>query len=152
MIIEDIKSFPKNQRIMGLDLGGNAIGLALSDILQTIATPFDTIRRTKFTKDAEILFKLVDEHKVCGLVLGLPLEMDGKESARCQSTRQFARNLCKIREIPIYFQDERFSSVAVENVMIAADLTRARRKEMSDKLAAGYILQSFLDRVKLAII
>jgi putative Holliday junction resolvase len=148
MFIEDIKSFPKNQRILGLDIGENAIGLAMSDILQTIATPFDTILRKKFTRDAETLSNFIDEHKIAGLVIGLPLEMSGKESVRCQSTRQFARNYLKIRDIPIYFQDERLSSQAVENVMLAADLSRARRKEMSDKLAASYILQSFLDRIR----
>ena len=144
--LADIKSaLPRHARLMGLDLGTKTIGLALSDVRLGIASPFDTIRRTKFTKDAEALFALMDKHEVGGLVLGLPVEMDGTEGARCQSTRAFARNLLGLRDVPVALWDERLSTAAVTRTLLEADSSRARRAEVVDKMAAAYILQGALD-------
>lgn len=138
-------ALPRHSRLMGLDLGTKTIGLALSDVLRSIATPFDTIRRTKFTKDVEQLFAVLDKHEVGGLVLGLPVEMDGAEGARCQSTRAFVRNLLKLRDVPVALWDERLSTAAVTRTLLEADASRARRAEVVDKMAAAYILQGALD-------
>ena len=125
------------KRLLGLDLGSKTIGLALSDTTWRIASPLETIRRRKFSADVDKLFSLVDEHHVGGLVLGLPINMDGSEGPRCQSTRA----------IPITFQDERLSTAAVERMLVEEmDSTRKRRAQLVDKLAATYILQGFLDR------
>lgn len=145
--IKDLKSVLKrDQKLMGLDLGSKTIGLALSDFLLSVASPLETINRTKFTKDAIRLEELIDEHEVGALVLGLPLEMDGSEGKRCQSTRDFAINLFARRDIPIALWDERLSTSAVERMLITdVDMTRKRRGEVIDKLAATYILQGALD-------
>ena len=133
-------------RLMGLDLGSKTIGIALSDVMRTIASPYDTIKRGKFTADAAALFEIVDAQEVHGIVLGLPVSMDGTEGPRCQSTRQFARNLLEKRDVPISFWDERLSTVAVERMLVdEVDMTRARRGQVVDKLAATYILQGALD-------
>jgi putative Holliday junction resolvase len=139
----------RHARILGLDLGSKTIGLALSDVSGTIATPFDTIRRTKFTKDAEILLAVVDKQGVGGLVLGLPVEMDGLEGSRCQSVRAFATNLLRLRDLPIAFWDERLSTAAVTRTLLEADSSRKRRAEVVDKMAAAYILQGALDATSL---
>ena len=137
-------------RLLGLDLGTKTIGLALSDTTWAIATPLETIRRRKFTLDAERLFALIDEYRVGGLVLGLPFNMDGTEGPRCQSTRAFAENVATKREIPIAFQDERLSTAAVQRMLVdEMDSTRKRRAELVDKLAAAYILQGFLNRLNM---
>lgn len=142
----DLKSaLARNKRLLGLDLGTKTIGLALSDVGRMIASPYDTIRRSKFTADAKTLFAIVDAQDVGGLVLGLPLEMDGNEGPRCQSARQFATNLIGLRDIPIAFWDERLSTAAVTRTLLEADASRKRRGELVDKLAAAYILQGFLD-------
>lgn len=139
---------PRGERVMGLDLGSKTIGLALSDAGLAIASPLETLRRKKFTADAGTLMALIDEHDVGGLVLGLPINMDGTEGPRCQSTRQFAANLLEKFDIPIAFQDERLSTAAVERVLIGeADMTRKRRGEVIDKMAAAWILQGALDIV-----
>ena len=138
----------RDQRLLGLDLGTKTIGLALSDVSRTIATPLETIMRKKFTQDAETLWKLADKYDVGGLVLGLPVSMDGSEGPRCQSTRSFATNLLKLRDIPIAFQDERWSTAAVTRTLLEADASRARRAVLVDKLAAAYILQGALDTLK----
>jgi putative Holliday junction resolvase len=138
-------SLAREQRLLGLDLGSKTIGLALSDVLRSIATPFDTIRRGKFAADAEILLAIVDKQGVGGLVIGLPLEMDGREGPRCQSVRQFAANLLAVRDLPVAFWDERLSTAAVTRTLIEADTTRKRRAEVVDKMAAAYILQGYLD-------
>lgn len=138
-------ALPRHARLMGLDLGTKTIGLALSDVRLSIATPFDTLRRAKFTKDAQALFGLLDRNEVGGLVLGLPVEMDGREGARCQSTRAFARNLLALRDLPLAFWDERLSTAAVTRTLLEADSSRARRAEVVDKMAAAYILQGLLD-------
>lgn len=144
--LADLKAaLPRHARLLGLDLGTKTIGLALSDVRLSIATPFDTIRRTKFTKDAETLLAIVDKHEVGGLVLGLPVEMDGTEGARCQSTRAFVRNLMPLRDLPVALWDERLSTAAVTRTLLEADASRARRAEVVDKMAAAYILQGALD-------
>jgi len=137
------------QRLLGLDLGTKTIGLAISDPSLVVASPLETIRRKKFTADAEALFALADAHGVGGLVLGLPRNMDGSEGPRCQSTRQFAANLLGRRDIAIAFWDERLSTAAVERAMISeGDVSRAKRAEAVDRLAAGYILQGYLDSLR----
>jgi len=138
----------RDQRLLGLDLGTKTIGLALSDVSRTIATPLETLPKKKFTQDAEALFKIVAKYDVGALVLGLPVSMDGSEGPRCQSTRSFAANLLKLRDIPIAFWDERLSTAAVTRTLLEADASRARRAELVDKLAAAYILQGALDSLK----
>jgi putative Holliday junction resolvase len=132
-------------RVMGLDVGTKTIGLALSDTRLVIATPLDTIRRRKFRDDMAALFAECDRHIIGGLVIGLPLRLDGRDGPRTQSTRQFARNVLALRDMPIAFWDERLSTAAVTREMIAHDMTRKRRAEIVDKVAAAYILQGFLD-------
>lgn len=147
-LTEIIQPLRRDQRLLGLDLGTKTIGLALSDVSRTIATPLETLARKKFTQDAEALFKIVAKYDVGGLVLGLPVSMDGTEGPRCQSTRSFAANLLKLRDIPIAFWDERLSTAAVTRTLLEADASRARRAELVDKLAAAYILQGALDALK----
>lgn len=137
---------PRDSRLMGLDMGSKTIGLALSDVTLTIASPLETIKRTKFSKDAERLAFLIAEHDVGGLVIGLPISMDGTEGPRCQSTRDFAQNIFEKININAAFWDERWSTQAVERILIGeADLTRKRRAEVIDRAAAAYILQGALD-------
>jgi putative holliday junction resolvase len=133
------------RRVMGLDVGTKTIGLALSDTRLVIASPLETIRRRRFRDDASALFALADRHDVGGLVIGLPLSLSGGDSPRTQSVRQFARNLLELRDMPMAFWDERLSTAAVTREMIAHDMTRKRRAEIVDRVAAGYILQGFLD-------
>lgn len=133
------------QRLLGLDVGEKTIGLAISDSDFRVATPVDTIRRTKFAADAARLAQLIGERDVGGLVIGLPVNMDGSEGPRCQSVRQFAANLLKGMELPIAFWDERLSTAAVTRTMIEQDVSRARRAKAVDKMAAAYILQGALD-------
>jgi putative Holliday junction resolvase len=133
------------QRLMGLDVGEKTIGLAISDSDFRVATPVDTIRRTKFAADAARLAQLIGERGVGGLIIGLPVNMDGSEGPRCQSVRQFAANLLQRMALPIAFWDERLSTAAVTRVMLEADVTRARRARAVDKMAAAYILQGALD-------
>ncbi|WP_243735656.1 Holliday junction resolvase RuvX [Dongia mobilis] len=135
---------------MGLDLGEKTIGVAVGDPGHHIATPVTTIRRRKFAEDARDLLKLVDDRQVGGLVIGLPLNMDGSEGPRCQSVRQFANNIAKIRDLPVLFWDERLSTVAVTRDMLAADLSRAKRARVVDQSAAAFILQGALDRLQRA--
>lgn len=132
---------------MGLDVGTRTIGLAISDVTRTIATPFDTIRRTKFSEDARSLLAAVEKEAVAGLVVGLPLNMDGSEGPRVQSTRAFVRNLAALTEVPIVLWDERLSTAAVERTLLEADASRKRRGEVVDKMAAAFILQGALDRL-----
>ena len=133
------------RRLLGLDVGTKTIGLALSDTRGLIASPLETIRRRRFRDDAQRLLALVEAHGVGGLVIGLPLTLAGGSSPRTQSVRQFARNLAALCELPIAFWDERLSTAAVTREMIAADMTRKRRAEIVDKVAAAYILQGCLD-------
>lgn len=138
-------SLARDRRLLGLDVGTKTVGLALSDLSRTVATPFETIRRGKFAADAEALLAIIDKHEVGGLVLGLPLEMDGREGPRCQSVRQFGANLLALRDLPLAFWDERLSTAAVTRTLLDADASRKRRGEVVDKMAAAYILQGFLD-------
>lgn len=143
---ELIKYLPNKSRLLGLDVGRKTIGLAVSDSDMKIATTVGTIRRSKFTKDVKNLDAIITERQVNGLVLGLPISMDGNEGPACQSVRQFAVNLDHILEIGITFWDERLSTSAVERLLIKeADLSRNRRSEIIDKMAAAYILQGALD-------
>jgi len=139
------EAVPAGKRLMGLDVGTKTIGLALSDTRHIIATPLETIRRRRFREDMAQLFALLDKHEVGGLVIGLPLTLGGADGPRTQSVRQFARNLVALRHLPAAFWDERLSTAAVTREMIAADLTRKRRGEIVDRVAAAYILQGCLD-------
>jgi len=142
-------ALPKGAPLVGLDLGAKTIGVAVSDGGLMIASPLALIRRSKFTADAEALFKLMEGRGAGGIVVGLPVNMDGTEGPRCQSARAFARNLLRLREFPIAFWDERLSTEAVNRMLIdEADTTRARRAELVDKAAAAWILQGALDRLR----
>jgi putative Holliday junction resolvase len=135
-------------RLIGIDAGTKTLGLALSDVRRTIASPLETIRRTKFTADAARLFAITAEHEIIGLVLGLPRNLDGTEGPRAQATRALARNLNKLSPLPILLWDERLTTAEAQRMLIEADQTRKRRAEVIDKLAATIILQSALDRLK----
>ncbi|MFK5980153.1 MAG: Holliday junction resolvase RuvX [Rhizobiaceae bacterium] len=135
------------QRLFGLDLGSKTIGIALSDGRLRIASSYQTLRRTKFKQDAETLLTLVEKEDVIGFVIGLPLNMDGSEGPRVQATRAFIRNMGVLCDLPFVFWDERLSTVAVERVMIEADLSRKKRAEKIDAAAATFILQGALDRL-----
>lgn len=151
MIIEDIVEFaaqlPANRAIAGLDFGEKTIGVAISDLRRSVATPTLTIRRVKFTDDAAQLLKLAGSRDIAGLILGLPLNMDGSEGPRVQATRAFARNLTRLTNLPITYWDERLSTVAATRALLEADMSRKRRNEVIDHVAAGYILQGGLDRM-----
>lgn len=137
------------QAIAGLDFGEKTIGVAVSDRMRSIATPLSTIRRRKFGLDAATLLDIVAARDIGGLVLGLPRNMDGSEGPRCQSTRAFARNLSALTDLPIGFWDERLSTVAAERALLEADMSRRRRAEVIDHVAAGVILQGALDRLSM---
>ena len=141
------RAVPPGSRLLGLDVGTKTIGTALSDTRLVIASPLETIRRRRFREDAEVLLALVDRHGVGGLVIGLPLMLAGSDGPRTQSVRQFARNLLAVRDLPVAFWDERLSTAAVTREMIAADMTRKRRAEIVDRVAAAYILQGCLDAI-----
>jgi putative holliday junction resolvase len=141
------ENLPPEQRLLGLDLGTKTIGLALSDVLLTIATPLETIKRTKFTADAEELLAIAARHQVGGLVLGYPLNMDGSKGPRAQASESFARNLKRLSDIPVALWDERLSTAAVTRTLLEADASRRRRAEVVDKMAASFILQGALDRL-----
>lgn len=143
-----LESIPPTGRIMGLDLGTKTIGVAVSDGMRYSASPLETIKRTKFTQDAIRLEELIAQNNIAAIILGLPLNMDGSEGPRVQSTRAFARSLAQRISLPIAFWDERLSTSAVTRMMIDADLRRDRRAEIVDKLAASYILQGALDRLR----
>jgi putative Holliday junction resolvase len=147
--VEDILPAISNmQALMGLDLGTKTIGVALSDSFQTVATPMETVKRKKFGIDAARLLEIIDQRSVGAIVLGLPRNMDGTEGPRCQSTRAFARNLARLTDLPIGFWDERLSTVAAEKALLEADTSRKRRSEVIDHVAASYILQGALDRMR----
>jgi putative holliday junction resolvase len=137
-----------NARLMGLDVGSKTIGVAISDATLLIASPLETIRRTKFMADAAELRRLIAARAVGGLVVGLPINMDGSEGPRAQSVRAFADNLLKTVELPLAFWDERLSTAAVTRTLLEADVSRARRGELVDKMAAAYILQGLLDHLR----
>jgi putative holliday junction resolvase len=143
-----VAALPRLARLAGLDLGEKTIGIAIGDPGHLVASPLTTIRRTKFTKDATELLRIMEERQIGGLVIGLPLNMDGTEGPRCQSVRQFAANLRPLRELPIAFWDERMSTMAVTRSMIEADLSRAKRGKVVDQTAAAFILQGALDSLQ----
>jgi len=138
---------PERGVLLGLDLGAKTIGVAASDPDRRVAAPVETIARKRFTLDAQRILALAAERRAAGLVLGLPVNMDGSEGPRAQSTRAFARNLAQLTELPIALWDERLSTAAVERALIAADVSRTRRKAVIDQHAAAYILQGALDRL-----
>ena len=150
MAVVDIKAIKSllqpRRRLLGLDVGRKTVGLAISDPSLKVASPVSTLKRGRFADDAATLAKLIAEESVGGLVVGLPVEMSGREGPRCQSVRQFARNLLETIDLPVAFWDERLSTAAVERVLVGeADMSRKRRKEVVDKMAAAYILQGALD-------
>jgi len=146
-LMEAASLLPARGALIGLDLGTKTIGVAASDPDRRVAAPVETIQRKRFKLDAERLMGLAAERNAAGFVLGLPLNMDGSEGPRAQSTRAFARNLAKLTELPIALWDERLSTAAVERALIAADASRAKRKAVIDQHAAAYILQGALDRL-----
>ena len=146
--IEDLPPLlAREARLLGLDVGTKTIGLALSDVTRSIATPYHTVRRTKFTEDAKVIQEAVKEHEVGALVIGLPINLDGSEGPRAQSTRAFARNLAALIAVPMVFWDERLSTAAVKRHLIEAGASRKRRAQVIDRMAAAYILQGALDRL-----
>ncbi|ATI41969.1 Holliday junction resolvase RuvX [Pacificitalea manganoxidans] len=151
-IHDDIADFAAalapGRAIAGLDLGTKTIGVAISDRLLSAATPTEVIRRKKFTLDAARLVEIAQTRELAGIILGLPRNMDGSEGPRCQSTRAFARNLATLIDLPIAFWDERLSTVAAERALLEADASRRKRAEVIDQVAAGYILQGALDRLR----
>ncbi len=152
MIAGDIAEFagalPPVGALMGLDFGEKTIGVAVSDRMRSVASPLETVRRAKFTTDAGRLMEIAVAREIAGVVIGLPLNMDGSEGPRCQSTRAFARNLERLTPLPIAFWDERLSTVAAERALLEADTSRKRRGEVIDHVAAGVILQGALDRLR----
>ncbi|WP_170446581.1 Holliday junction resolvase RuvX [Ruegeria arenilitoris] len=148
-VFEDFAAaLPPMQALMGLDLGEKTIGVAVSDRMRGVASPLETLRRKKFKLDSARLLEIAADREIGGIVLGLPMNMDGSEGPRCQSTRAFARNLSQLTDIPIGFWDERLSTVAAEKALLEADTTRKRRGQVIDHVAAGYILQGALDRLR----
>jgi putative holliday junction resolvase len=145
-LVELFERLQRDERLLGLDVGTKTIGLALSDVMRQIATPLETIRRTKFTADATRLLALAKAHGAGGLVIGFPANLDGTEGPRAQSMRAFARNLAQLTSMPMAFWDERLSTQAAERALLEADASRKRRAELIDKMAAAYILQGALDR------
>ena len=152
MIHEEVSAFANtiqpNHSLIGLDLGTKTIGVAVSDTILSVATPIKTIKRKKFSIDAELLLGVISSKSCCGVIIGLPKNMDGSEGPRAQSTRAFARNFSVKTNLPITFWDERLSTVAAEKALLEADTTRKRRAEVIDHVAAAYILQGFLDRLR----
>jgi putative holliday junction resolvase len=149
LALQDLRAtVPSGRRLFGLDLGAKTIGIALSDVTWTIASPLETLRRSRFAADAARLLALADRHDAGGLVIGLPVALHGGDSPRAQAARAYARNLLTLRSMPIAFWDERLSTAAIERMLIdEIDASRARRAQIVDKLAAAYILQGALDRL-----
>jgi putative Holliday junction resolvase len=147
-LIDAAALLPDRGALIGLDLGSKTIGVASSDPDRRVAAPVETIARKRFGLDAARIFELATERRAAGFVLGLPINMDGSEGPRAQSTRAFARNLAQLTALPIALWDERLSTAAVERALIAADASRARRKAVIDQHAASYILQGALDRLR----
>jgi putative Holliday junction resolvase len=150
-IFNDLEAFvaalPAGGALAGLDLGEKTVGVAVSDLRRMVATPLETVRRKKFKLDAARLLEIAEQRKLAGFILGLPLNMDGSEGPRCQSTRAFARNLTQLTDLPIGFWDERLSTVAAERALLHFDTSREKRAQVIDHVAAGFILQGVLDRM-----
>ncbi len=151
MIFDEIDALaaelPASGALAGIDLGTATIGVAASDTRRSVASPVETIRRTKLGRDISALMEICASREVVGLILGLPLNMDGSEGPRCQATRAFARNVARSTELPIGFWDERLSTVAAERALLEADMSRRRRGQVIDHVAASFILQGALDRI-----
>jgi len=147
-IQEYVDALAPNGALAGLDLGEKTVGVAISDLRRMVATPLETVRRKKFKLDAARLLEIAAERKLAGFILGLPLNMDGSEGPRCQSTRAFARNLSQLTDLPIGFWDERLSTVAAERALLHFDTSREKRAQVIDHVAAGFILQGVLDRLE----
>ena len=145
---EFVQLLEPGQRLFGLDLGSKTIGVAVSDLTRSIATPVDTIRRKKFKEDAVILLDLAQEYEIAGIIIGYPINLDGSTGPRVQATEAFARNLAKVTDLPLAYWDERLSTVAVERTLLEADVSRKKRAEVIDKMAAAFILQGFLDYLR----
>jgi putative holliday junction resolvase len=137
----------RQSRLLGLDVGSKTIGLAISDSSLRVASPLSTIRRAKFATDAQEINQIIAERGIGGLVIGLPIAMDGSEGPRCQSVRQFGANLLGVIDLPVAFWDERFSTIGAERPLREAEMSHRRRADVIDKLAAAYILQGALDRL-----
>ncbi|MBT3593572.1 Holliday junction resolvase RuvX [Hellea sp.] len=149
MSLIDLEELKKTTgSLIGVDPGTKTLGIASSDITRLIATPFTTIKRTKFSLDAEKLFSIYDQYKASAIIMGLPINMNGSYGPRSQSVKDFCSNLIRVRNIPIFLWDERLSTLAVKRGMIDADLSREKQKKNVDKLAAAYILQGLLDRLR----
>jgi putative holliday junction resolvase len=150
--LDDIATFARRldagRRLIGIDLGTKTLGLALTDVTRTIASPLETLPRTKFRADAARLLAHAASHEIAGFVLGLPTNLDGSEGPRAQATRAFARNLNRLSSLPILLWDERLSTAAANRTLLEADASRKRRAQLIDKIAATIILQSALDRMK----
>ena len=146
-LADAVAVLPPRGALIGLDLGSKTVGVAVSDPDRRVAAPVETISRQRFNLDARRILDLAAERRAAGFVLGLPINMDGSEGPRAQSTRAFARNLARLTELPIALWDERLSTAAVERALIAADASRAKRKSVIDQHAAAYILQGALDRL-----
>ncbi len=150
--LDDVTAFaallPPSRRLIGIDAGTKTLGLALSDVSRFIASPLETIQRTKFTADATRLLQIAAEHNIAGFVLGWPVNLDGTIGPRAQATRAFARNVNKLTPLPIFLWDERLSTAEAERMLIAADASRKRRADVIDKLAATIILQGALNRMR----
>jgi putative Holliday junction resolvase len=144
------RALPRGSPLMGLDVGTKTLGVALSDVTRMIASGLTTLARVKFTADARALLELAATHRVGGFVIGLPINLDGSDGPRAQATRAFARNLAKLTPIPILLWDERLSTAAAERALLEADMSRRRRAQVIDKVAATLILQSALDRLERA--
>lgn len=142
-----VDALSPNSRVLGLDLGSKRIGLALSDVSRTVATPMETLKRAKFAQNARELLDIAEEHGIGAFIIGLPINLDGSEGPAAQSARAFVRNLAAKTDIPIALWDERLSTAAVERTLLDADASRKRRAEVIDKMAAAYILQGALDRL-----
>ena len=150
MSLIDLEELKKTTgSLIGVDPGTKTLGIASSDITRLIATPFTTIKRTKFSLDAEKLFSIYDQYKASAIIMGLPINMNGSYGPRSQSVKDFCSNLIRVRNIPIFLWDERLSTLAVKRGMIDADLSREKQKKNVDKLAAAYILQGLLDRLRI---
>jgi putative Holliday junction resolvase len=146
-LVDAVAVLPPRGSLIGLDLGSKTIGVAASDPDRRVAAPVETISRQRFNLDARRILDLAAERRAAGLVLGLPINMDGSEGPRAQATRAFARNLARLTDLPIALWDERLSTAAVERALLAADASRAKRKNVIDQHAAAYILQGALDRL-----
>ncbi len=147
-LAELARRLPTKARLIGVDVGTKTIGLALSDVERRLASPLVTIKRAKFSSDAEALRAQIQKYEVAALVIGLPLALDGSDTPRAQAARAFSRNFVALEPVPVTLWDERFSTAAVERDLIALDVSRARRAEVIDKMAAAYILQGALDAMR----